>query len=118
VPVHSALIEAGIIKHGGKGPLWPELKASGPDGKMSVYLSKRFTHYRRKAGIDRDRLSFHSLRKNFVTALNQAGVHQADIAAVVGHAQGFTLDTYSGGPGLKRLQEVIEKVEYPKLKIA
>jgi len=52
-----------------------------------------------------------------VTALNQAGVHQADIAAVIGHAQGFTLDVYSGGPGLKRLRDVVEKVKYPGLKL-
>lgn len=118
VPVHSRLIEANIIKAGqGKGPLWSELKRSGPDGKLSVYISKRFTVFRRRAGVNRPRLSFHSLRKNFVTALNQAGVHQADIAAVVGHAQGFTLDTYSGGPGLKRLRDVVEKVKYAGLKL-
>jgi len=36
--------------------------------------------------------------------LNQAAVHQADIAGMVGRAQGFTLDNSGGGTGLKRLQ--------------
>jgi integrase len=103
VPVHSALMSLGLHKR--KGLLWPEWKSSS-------YLSKRFTVARRRLGLTRPRLSFHSLRGNLVTALDQAGVAQADIAALVGHARGFTFDHYSGGAGLKRLRDIIEKVHY------
>jgi integrase len=103
VPVHSKLDALGLHKR--KGLLWP-------GSEDSAYFSKRFTLARRKLGLDRPRSSFHSLRGNFVTALDQAGVHQADIAALVGHARWFTFDHYSGGAGLKRLREIVEKVKY------
>ncbi len=63
----------------------------------------------------RDRVAFHSLRKNAATALDRARVPRKDIAAVIGHERGFTLGTYSQGPGLPRLQEIVEKINYPGL---
>jgi hypothetical protein len=48
-----------------------------------------------------------------VTALDNAGVHRGDVAAIIGHERGFTPDTYSGGKGLIALASIIEKVEYP-----
>jgi integrase len=60
-------------------------------------------------------VSFHSFRKTFVTCLDNAGVPQHDIAAVVGHARGFTLDTYSGGKGLAKLRDIVEKASWPGL---
>lgn len=113
VPVHSALLKAGLLEYAqGEGRLFPTLVASGPDKKPGKRLGERFTNYRRALGIVRPRVSFHSFRSTVITTLNRAGVHSADIGAVVGHSQGFTLDTYSGGAGLKRLQEIIERVGY------
>ncbi len=99
------------------GSLWPGLKPGGPDQRLSLYFSKRFTAYRRAVGIDRPQTSFHSLRKNFTTALDNAGVHQADAAMLLGHARGFTFDTYSGGKGLQTLAGIVERVEYPGLRL-
>jgi len=118
VPVHSKLIGAGFLsltKDAAEVMLWPTLKRSGGDDKLSVYLGKQFTMTRRRAGIERPRVSFHSLRKNFTTALDQAAVAQADAAMLLGHARGFSFDRYSGGPGLKRLRDVMERVAYPAL---
>jgi integrase len=118
VPVHSKLIGAGFLslaKDTAEVMLWPTLKRSGGDDKLSVYLGKQFTMTRRRAGIERPRVSFHSLRKNFTTALDQAAVAQADAAMLLGHARGFSFDRYSGGPGLKRLRDVMERVAYPAL---
>ncbi len=116
VPVHSKLIAAGILDLAeGQGQLWPELKPSGRDNKLSVDFSKRFGRMRRNAEIERKGLAFHSLRKNFTTALDQAGVAQADAAVLLGHARGFSFDRYSGGPGLQRLRDVVERVSYPAL---
>jgi integrase len=116
VPVHSKLIAVGILDLAeGQGQLWPELKPSGRDNKLSVDFSKRFGRMRRNAEIERKGLAFHSLRKNFTTALDQAGVAQADAAVLLGHARGFSFDRYSGGPGLQRLRDVVERVSYPAL---
>ncbi len=35
--------------------------------------------------------------------------------SLIGHGRGFTLDTYSGGKGLARLQGIVEKIAYPGL---
>ena len=32
---------------------------------------------------------------------------------ILGHSRGFSLDTYSGGPGLARLQGIVKRNEYP-----
>jgi integrase len=117
VPVHSQLIAAGLLDYAenlpATGPLFPSLRGSGPDAKRSWYVSQQFTDYRRACGIEQGRrLVFHSLRKNFASALDRAGVPLADAAALLGHSRGFSWDVYSSGPGLKRLQELVERVEY------
>jgi integrase len=94
------------------GQLFPTLRGAGADNKLGWYLGQRFTEYRRKCGVVRPRLAFHSFRKQFATAMDRAGVPQADISAVLGHSRGFSLNVYSSGPGLKRLQELVERVEY------
>jgi hypothetical protein len=73
-----------------------------------------FGDYRKDLGLTRERTTFHSLRKNFGTALDEAGVLPSDREAVLGHSRGFSFDVYSKGPGLKRLRDVVEKVEYPR----
>ncbi len=63
-------------------------------------------------------MNFHSLRKNFVTCLDNADwVSQGDVAAIVGHERGFTFDRYSEGKGLPALKAIIERVKYPGLKL-
>jgi integrase len=85
---------------------------------MSWYFTQRFTAYRRSVDVDRPRVSFHSFRKNAVTALDNAGVNRGDIAALIGHERGFTLETYSGGKGLAALKQIAEKIKYPGLRLA
>lgn len=121
VPLHPELVRCGFLQYLKSlpvGPLWPGLKRGGPDAKLSAYYTKRYTVFRRTAGIDRPRTSFHSLRKNFATALDEAGVHQADAAMLLGHVRGFTFDVYSGGKGLQTLRGIVQKIEYKGLKIA
>jgi integrase len=120
LPVHPELIRCGFLRYLKSlpvGPLWPGLKRGGPDKKLSFYFSKRFTAYRRAVKIEGARKSFHSLRKNFTTALDEAGVHQADAAMLLGHARGFTFDHYSGGKGLQTLKGIVERVDYPGLNL-
>ncbi len=123
VPVHSAIIDAGFrdycraIKN---GSLWPGLKPGGPDGKLSWYVSKRFTDYRRKLGlvdIDKvtlsDRIDFHSLRRSAITALKHANVPEHDAAEVVGHEHPrVTFGVYPDRQQLARLKDIVEAIRY------
>jgi hypothetical protein len=46
-------------------------------------------------------------------ALGRAGVVETDAARVLGHdIPGMSFGTYSNGPGLKRLREVVEQIRY------
>jgi integrase len=93
--MHSRLVTAGLLEYVGGLPkdgwLFPSLKAQGPDGKRSLTLSQNCTDYRRGKGIKRERLTFHSFRGNFASALDRAGVPQSDISALLGHSRGFSL---------------------------
>jgi integrase len=99
VPVHSELRAAGIL-------------SANYRTMSSAKVTAAFNQLRTRIGLTRDRLSFHSLRKNFTTALDVAAVPYTDIAMLLGHKRSFSLDVYSGGPGLIRLCKAIEGVRY------
>jgi integrase len=99
VPVHSELLRAGILD-------------TDYRTMKSAEVTNKFNQLRQRIGLTRDRLSFHSLRKNFTTALDEAAVSSSDIAMLLGHSRSFSLDVYSGGPGLRRLRSVVEQVRY------
>lgn len=114
IPIHSKLIEVGLLNYAQTrtpGPLFDVLRG-GPDKKPGIYLGSEFTDHRRTLGINRPRISFHSFRKNFTSALDRAGVPIADASALLGHGRGFSWDIYSSGPGIARLREMVEKVAY------
>jgi integrase len=116
VPVHSKLLQAGLLAYveglPRDGLLFPTLTPGGPDQKLSWRISPEFTRLRRRLGIDRDRVSFHSLRKSFTTKLERAHVPPTEAAQLLGHERGFTFTTYSGGLRPRRLKELVELVEY------
>jgi len=93
---------------------------SGTAKASGNYTARRFTQFRRRQGCTRDGLSFHSLRKNFVTAAEDAGVPDTTIAAIVGHKgrRGFTLSKYAPKPRLRLLVAAIGKVQYKGLKLS
>jgi integrase len=125
VPVHSRLIAAGLLDfkdHHGSEWLFPILKPGGPDGKRSWYISKRLTEYRRDLGVARldektgkDRVDFHSFRRNAIQVLERARLPQTEVAQVVGHdREGITFGRYNPeGLELAALQEVVEAIRYP-----
>jgi len=52
------------------------------------------------------------------TALDRTRVQQSDIAELIGHERGFTLDIYAPlGLELPTLQQIAEKIRYPGLKL-
>lgn len=122
VPVHSMLIRAGLLEYRGRlegGSMWPALKPGGPDKKLSAYVVKRFGERRRVLGITRSRVTYHSLRKNAIGCLEQAGVPQNEAAEIVGHEKvGITYSVYSPeGRTMKQRQAVVEKISYPGVNV-
>jgi|GEM_PF-1803771 integrase len=116
VPVHSLLIRCGMLDYIAalpSGQLFPSLKPGGPDKKLNWNFSKRFPDFRRKVGVDRPRVCFHSLRKNAAQALKDARATPAEIAELIGHERGFTVETYAPlGLPLPVLKELVERIEY------
>jgi integrase len=117
LPIHSELIRLGLLDYVHHIPdgsrLFPWC-----EGKATNAVADGFKKWRARIGLGRKGLHFHSLRKNFTSPLDAAGVPQSDVAAIVGHERGFTFDVYSAGPGLARLAGIVEKVEYSGLRIA
>jgi integrase len=102
VPIHPALL--------------PHLAGVAPLACDPKVLGKRFARWKARAGVDRERTDFHSLRKNAAEALERAGVAESDAALILGHAtgRGFTFSVYSPhGPGMARLRAVVERIAYP-----
>ena len=104
VPIHPALL--------------PYLQNVAPLDVDPKVLGNRFARWKAKAGVDRERTDFHSLRKNATEAMDTAGVAESDAALILGHAsgRGFTFSVYSPNvPGMVRLQEAVKKINYPGL---
>jgi integrase len=126
VPIHPDLLPIVERRSAGKKPtafLIEDLEKEG-EGERSMPLSKQFTRYRRKVGVDdtregvrRSRANFHSFRRWFATKAEQAGQHPHIIEAVLGHRRlGMTLGVYSGGPSVEeQMRAVVEAVKLPSL---
>ena len=116
VPIHSKLCWLLAKDRGGADELvWPTFKPEGPRKSGTGDASKLFGAWKRAAGFTSRRFTFHSARKNFVSQLEQRGVHQSEVARLVGHEAGFTYGIYSPqGLNLARLKELVELVQYPK----
>jgi integrase len=122
VPVHSALVHAGLldyVKALPAGPLFPGLtRRESKGGKIGARLGELFRKRLVALGLKRDGLCFHSFRHTVAGRLDAAGVPQSDAARVLGHAvAGMSYGTYSqAGPGLKRVAGVVEQITYEGLR--
>ena len=84
------------------------------------HFAKEFTKYRRKHGVDRPQVVFHSLRKSFISCLEEAEVPADTAALLAGHKsrRSFTFSVYNpAGPTLKKLAEALAKVHYKSVKL-
>jgi integrase len=119
VPVHHVLIDAGLLKYRNALPqssrLFPSLKAppSAPD-KLGKGLGYAFEAWRKRLGITRSKVNFHSFRHCVGDRLRKAGVAKDDRGFLLGHADVEIQNKVYGhnGPGLRRLQAIVEKVSY------
>jgi hypothetical protein len=123
VPLHSQIIAAGLLKyHAGlprDGRLFPGLKGrASKGGKLGAALGDAFKKWRKEWGIVRKGVTFHSFRHGVASALEHAAVAETDAVRILGHdIPGMSFGTYSRGPGLRRLRDVIEQIRYPGVKL-
>jgi integrase len=110
VPIHSRLIELGLLERvsmlqsKGENRLFPELRQTR-DGYGQA-ASKWFARHRTRFGINKQ---FHSLRHTFVDELRQKGSDHKKIAALVGHVDESETGGRYGKPFLPEvLQPVVE----------
>jgi integrase len=121
VPVHSALVRAGLLRYRDSLPadglLFPGLaRRASKGGKIGARLGELFRKRLETLGLKRKGLCFHSFRHTVAGALEAAAVSQTDAARVLGHTvAGMSYGVYSSGPGLKRLAAVVEEIAYPGL---
>ena len=80
-------------------------------GKRSDSLSKQFGRLKRDLGYGPDHV-FHSLRKSFITFLQNNDIPGLTIASIVGHETGtITFDVYSAGPNAKQKLKAISTLK-------
>jgi integrase len=122
VPVHSALVRAGLldyVKALPAGPLWPGLVRRASKGnKIGARLGELFRKRLVALGLKREGLCFHSLRHTVSNTLDRAEVRQSDAARILGHAvEGMSFGEYSKeGPGLKVVAATVEQITYEGLR--
>jgi integrase len=119
VPLHRAIIDAGLLQYRDALPpgsrLFPGLQGrKSKGGKLGPRLSDAFNGWREKLGIVRPGVNFHSFRHTVGDRLRKAGVPEDDRAALLGHEdERITSRVYGhDGPGLHRLQAIVEKIKY------
>lgn len=112
VPVHSVLITSGFIdfvdhmRNIGAIRLFPELPWADKGG-FGASASKWFSRYRRKCGIEGERVKvFHSFRSLLVQTLRNIEPisdrpETRDIQAIIGHTTGDTIGAHYGADILK-----------------
>ena len=77
-----------------------------------MYIGDRFLKIKEKLGVTDKAAAFHSLRKNFVTALEAAGVPESTSKLLTGHTRGITYGLYSPGVPFEQLQKAINAVTF------
>lgn len=124
VPIHpglKAIVERRLEGKDVEDFLFEDGSRGGWGTSRSMAISKRFTYYRRKLGINpvvegkrRALVNFHSFRRWFITKADQAGCRREDVERVVGHkAEGMSYGHYSGGMKLEQRFAVVVSVKLP-----
>jgi integrase len=130
VPIHSALLRLGLVElatAAGDGLLFPGLREEGRDRKLSYRYSKEFTSYRKRIGLYRRGMDFHSFRHTVTTKLIAEGrcsILEAD--EITGHDSKHRKEIrenqseslrYFKGHKIRILKEAIETIAYTQIDI-
>lgn len=118
VPVHSWLIDHGLLKlveqrrDEGQARLFPDLRPTGPDGKLGAEFSREFS--RLKTGLQiNPKTVFHSFRHSFRTVLGSTDHKTEHIDAIMGHEGTGEGEgrTYNKRYSTSKLRQVVEAFE-------
>lgn len=94
--------------------LFPELKGGGYDNKLSWRVGQAFRYHRNGRGLT-GATDFHSLRRTFITRLENLDVDQVRIARYVGHSlPTLAFQLYSGGATEATQAATGQMIEYPE----
>ncbi len=114
VPIHTKVkgLMKTLIAESDDGYLLSGLTFNKYDDRSNA-IGKRFGRLKKKMGFSHLHV-FHSIRKTFVTTLENAGVPESTTADIVGHdkKKSITYGLYSGGTSLDVRKEAIKKVSY------
>ena len=122
VPVHSTLIELGLLDlisrrvFAGHERLWPDLRPSGPDGKLSAGFSRRFGKLKETLNVSPD-TTFHSFRHSVSTILRNTETPEPWIDAVLGHEgeqRSVGASVYLKRIGIQNLRTTVNAISYPE----
>lgn len=112
VPIHKTLkpIVKRLIKDSEDQFLIP-VSGRNKYGNRSDSLGKQFGRLKKSLGYGPE-FVFHSLRKSFITLLQNNDVPGLTIASIVGHETGtITFDVYSAGPNAKQKLKAISSLK-------
>ncbi len=97
-PIPFGILSRRLRRHeGASDQLFHELRGGGYDSKLSWHVGQAFRYHRNGRGLN-GVTDFHSLRRTFITRLENLGVDQVQIARYVGHSlPTLAFRVYSGG---------------------
>lgn len=109
VPLHSRLVDL-LDRLPSEGRLFPELNVN--------LVTKRFAEARRRTGLQRPGLVFHSTRKWFITQCERTGVPEHFTASLVGHQSArsenqLTYSIYSAGISDQQKRAIVGQIRLP-----
>lgn len=123
IPIHNVLVRLGLLDYvnglrdSGEVKLFPTLHRGGRRRPGEVF-SEAFREYRTSRGVNTPLASFHSLRHNVRSALVTGGAEEPVCDDLLGHARtGSTGRRNYTHLELPKLQEGIERLAYPFLKL-
>ncbi len=121
IPLHPSLVQLGFLdfvdtmKEKGHPRMWPNLKRRGTDGYCHA-IGKWFQRFNRQYVTSDQLKTFHSLRHTFADTLKQAGVQEALISELMGHANAsITTGRYGKRYRPQRLLEAVCKLNYAEV---
>lgn len=127
VPIHSAMLKLGFLDLANSakgGRLFPYMIAGGRDGKYSYFYTAQFTQYRRKIGVYKHLMDFHSFRVNVTSKMIRAGATILQADEITGHDSQMRKDlketksvtlNYFRGFELPQRRDVVETIQYPTI---
>ena len=122
LPLPQLILEMGFLEHRVFGrnsaePLFPELIERGAGMTRGAAFSGRFADYRRKIGVYREKVDFHSLRATFATDIaNLPDLNAGWGDELTGHTSPVRASVrtlYTKGVFLNNLKSVVDQIRFP-----